>query len=70
MRLEHQDAGQAAHPVDVGEAAFGLGWRRHCFRFSVWIVVDLWRGILSLMAGPSAREAEGAGSVRFRYSGR
>lgn len=29
MRLEHQHARQAAHPVDVGEAAFGLRLRGH-----------------------------------------
>src|ERR1700692_934129 len=29
MGLEHQQAGQTAHPVDVGEARFGGVWRRH-----------------------------------------
>ncbi len=29
VRLEHQDAGQAAHPVDVGEALLGWSASRH-----------------------------------------
>ena len=48
MRLKHKDASQAAHPVDVGQAARELRCLRHRSWYSVSIIVDLWRDFLSL----------------------
>ena len=31
MGLKHQQAGESAHPVDVGKARFGTGGRGHAF---------------------------------------
>ena len=56
MGLEHEDAGRAAHPVDVGQAVAGLNWRRHCSTLSIFElsaqVVPPFRFVLTFRFNP------------------
>ena len=50
MGLEHEHAGQAAHPVDVGQAAFRLGGLRHHPLFRV-VILTPWGAISFALVG-------------------